>query len=211
MEKFQKQTIEAYNKSAKLFNNTVANLPNYNKTYDYLISLLHRDDTVLDLACGPGNISNYLIKQKKLNIVGFDLSIEMLKIAKQIIPEGDFKKQSIINFSYEYKVDAIVIGFGLPYLNEKQVSSCLHSCNKVVKPKGIIYVSFMDGNENGFEEFSFYKDKKFYIYYHKHEEIIKKLNNSGFTVMKTWELEYYEENGRVTKDIVIIGEKSNSI
>ena len=207
MKKNQFETITAYDRSAGDFEKSIAQLNNYNITYDYLSNLLQDNYNILDLACGPANISKYLLKKNKLNITGFDLSEEMLKIAKINIPDGNFFKKSIIDFNINDKFEAVIIGFGLPYLNQDQLSSCIKNSYKALRGNGIIYISFMDGDKEGFEKPSFNKNIKIYLYYHKKEKIIDLLRKTGFSILKTWKIDYLEENGNITDDIIIISQK----
>jgi len=206
----QKQTIETFNKSAMQYETTIAQLQNYNQTYDFLIEKLNDGQTVLDLACGPANVSKYLLKEKKLNIIGYDLSDEMLRIAKINIPDGKFLNTSIINFNTEEKVELVLNGFGLPYLDKDQAISCLSKTYEVLKDDGLLYLSFMDGNICKLETPSFSATDKILIHYHQKDIIVKKLKNIGFNILKDWEINYKETDGSITKDIILIAIKSHS-
>jgi SAM-dependent methyltransferase len=203
MNENQKSTIQAYNESAERFSNTVGKLANYDHTYDFISSLLQENAKVLDLACGPANISSYLYKKKKLVITGYDLSEKMLAIARKNIPDGIFIQRSIIDFRVNEQFDLVILGFGLPYLSSTQAKICLHHAHEAVKPGGIFYLSFMDGDKEGFESTSFSPDKQFYLFYHRTESIIKLLEELGFMILKTWALDYLEPNGSITTDSVI--------
>jgi ubiquinone/menaquinone biosynthesis C-methylase UbiE len=63
MNTLQKNTIESFNTSANEYTNKFSNMKNYDKTYDFLIDRLNDGDKILDLACGPGIISNYIAKK----------------------------------------------------------------------------------------------------------------------------------------------------
>ena len=56
---------------------------------DKFVSLLAENDLVLDVGCGAGTKSKYLIG-KGLEVVGIDFSKEMIKIAKKEVPAGRF-------------------------------------------------------------------------------------------------------------------------
>jgi SAM-dependent methyltransferase len=208
MNENQKSTIQAYNESAERFSNTIGKLANYDHTYDFIFSLIQENARVLDLACGPANISAYLLKKKKLAITGFDLSEKMLAIAQENIPDGIFKQQSIIEFRVNELFDLVILGFGLPYLNPTQAASCLRHVYDAIKPGGIFYLSFMDGDKEGFESTSFSPDKQFYLFYHRTESIMKLLEELGFFIIKTWALDYREPNGSITTDSIIVCRKS---
>jgi ubiquinone/menaquinone biosynthesis C-methylase UbiE len=155
MDKKQQETIESYNSSAKEFMESIGGLKNYNDTYDYLIKILKENDCVLDLACGPAQISKYINEKIKVNITGVDLSKEMLKIAKNNIPDGIFIEDSFITFRKNIVYDLVIIGFGIPYLNIEQTIQSIKNAISLLKKDGYFYLSFMEGNKEGFEKTSF--------------------------------------------------------
>jgi ubiquinone/menaquinone biosynthesis C-methylase UbiE len=209
MDKNQTDTIEAYNNSATEFMEKIGSMKNYNNTYDYLIQKLNKNDDVLDLACGPAQISKYIKEKVNANIFGVDLSQEMLKIAQKNIPDGVFYKDSIITFNANKLYDVIVLGFGIPYLNNRQVKQCIKNSVNLLKENGYIYLSFMEGHRQGFEKTSFGENNQFYIYYYENRGIKKILNNSGIKIEKEFMLDYYEPDGKITKDIILIGNKKH--
>jgi ubiquinone/menaquinone biosynthesis C-methylase UbiE len=210
MDNNQITTIKSYDDSAIEFMKKIGSLKNYNETYDFLINLINEDDNILDLACGPAQISKYIIDKVNVNVTGVDLSKEMLKIAKENIPNGVFIQDSITNVHNNLEYNLVIIGFGIPYLNKEQVKKCIKNCVSMLKINGHIYISFMDGNKQGFEETSFGGKNKFYLYYHQKEEIINIMKNNGIELIKNYELNYKEMDGRITKDIVLIGKKQKT-
>ena len=205
MNKNQIETIESYNQSSKDFMDKIGSLKNYNETYDYLINLLNENDNVLDLACGPAQISRYLLDRININITGVDLSVEMLKIAKNNIPNGIFINYSIVTFKPDISYNLIILGFGIPYLDKNQTIQCIKNSASMLIDNGYIYISFMDGDNEGFEETSFGGKNKFYIYYHKKENIKNILEDNGIEIIKEYAIDYNEKDGRITKDIILIG------
>ncbi len=209
MNKLQLNTIESYNKSASQFAETIAKLPNYNHTYDVLIEKLNDNDSVLDLACGPAQISKYIINRKNVNITGVDLSDKMLQIAQKEIPSGKFYKDSIIDFSADYKYHAVIIGFGIPYLDLVQTEQCIKNAAAHILDNHYLYISFMDGNGCRVEKTSFGGNNDFVIYYHPKNKIKHLLRKYGMKIIEEFELDYQEKDGSITKDIILIGEKGN--
>ena len=59
------------------------------------ISLLKTDSSVLDVGCGAGVKSKYLVN-KGLKVTGIDLSDKMIEIAKREVPQAKFKVADII-------------------------------------------------------------------------------------------------------------------
>jgi predicted TPR repeat methyltransferase len=203
----EQQSIEAFNSSVIEYENTISKLENYNHTYDYLIELLEAGSSILDLACGPGNISYYLSKRKKIYITGFDLSEKMIALAQKKNPQGTFKVQSIESFSAMDKYDAVICGFGIPFLNTNQLLSCIECVYSCLKSDGLFYVSFMEGTGEGFESPSFNPNVSIYFHYHEKNTVEKLLKNTGFSIIKTYNLDYIEKDGSVSNDIIYIVKK----
>lgn len=203
----QQKTIDAYNKTAKAFHSEISKLKNYDHTYDCLVDLLSDGSSILDLACGPGQISKYLSQKRKLRVVGVDLSTDMLEIAKQEIPEGEFLNESIVTFCRPNAFDAAISGFGLPYLSESEVQTCLANAATSLRDKGVLYVSFMQGHGHRVETTSFGGDNRFLIYYHDRNVVCSILVSLGFEVLAEYSLDYREPSGSITKDIVLIASR----
>ena len=158
----------------------------YIETYRYLSSLLNADAEVLDVACGPGNISKYLIKEKpKLKVHGIDLSQEMINLARSNNPTGIFEIMDGREISKLNKIyDAIVAGFCFPYLTMDEVTQFITDARAIVRAGGILYISTM---EDDYEN-SGYKSKnnvdRVYIYYHQAKYLLEKLKSIGFEIIK---------------------------
>ncbi len=203
----QLHTIESYNQSAEMFNSTIALLSNYDITYDYLVNLLEDGGEILDLACGSGKISSYISGKKKVSVTGVDLSEKMLNLAQTAVPKGQFYKRSIIDFTNGKKYYAVIIGFGIPYLNEEQTDACISNAIQNTKEGGYVYVSFMEGSGSRLEKTSFGGGCDFLLHYYTKEYIIQLLEKSGMKILKEFELAYKENDGSITNDIVLIGKK----
>ena len=209
MNESQLNTIESYNRSAGQFFERIAKLPNYNHTYDVLIEKLNNNDCVLDLACGPAQISKYIMNKKHVNITGVDLSDKMLQIAQKELPSGNFYKDSIITFTNHCKYHAVIIGFGIPYLDKTQTEECIKNAIENIIDNYYLYISFMDGKGCRVEKTSFGGDNDFTIYYYKKDEIEYLLEKYNMKIIKDFELDYQEKDGSISKDIILIGQKYN--
>lgn len=210
----QKKTIESYNNSAEDFKNKIGSLDNYKASYAYFTELLDEGMRVLDLACGPAQISKYVIDRKKCEITGVDLSEKMLEIAKNEIPSGNFIKHSIVDYKNKELCEACIIGFGIPYLTTEEAEICINNVSSNLVKNGYFYISFM-GTKNGDietvckEKTSFGGDNIFEVHYHNKDVISKYMKDAGFEIVKEFNLPYSEPDGSITTDTVFIGKKTN--
>ncbi|OHD21303.1 MAG: hypothetical protein A2086_03140 [Spirochaetes bacterium GWD1_27_9] len=209
MDEKEKITIQTYNNYALNFSNTIAKLTNYDKTYDDLLKLIQNNSNCLDLACGPANISSYLKKNKpELKITGIDLSIEMLKIAKQNVPDGVFINEDFRNITFqENTFDLVIFGFGLPYISLENFEIILSKIKWILKKDGLLYLSFMEGDKNRFEKTSFSANDLIYIFYHPKDKVELLLKNNNFKIINNYQLDYLEKNGDISKDLIYLSKR----
>ncbi len=211
MRKELKETIRAFNISAKDYQKTIAALSNYDQSYAYFFGLLHSSDTILDLGCGPANISLQLKKTlPDIHITGIDLSQEMIGLAKKNIPDGHFLLGDAITYKTDKPFDSIIIGFTLPFLTLSEIDTLFSNTNHNLGRSGYLYLSFMEGEMVRHERPSFNKSVQIYFHYHNCSSIRKKLHDNGFMIVEEWSLDYFDSDGSVTKDIVIIAQKQRS-
>jgi len=157
----------------------------YIETYRYLSSLLRADAEVLDVACGPGNISKYLLEEKpQLKVHGIDLSPQMVNLARSNNPTAVFEiKDSRKISSLKKTYDAIVAGFCFPYLSREEVVQFIISAQAIVRTGGVFYISTMEGDYGNSGWQSNNNADRVYIYYHQAKYLLEQLKSVEFEIM----------------------------
>jgi demethylmenaquinone methyltransferase/2-methoxy-6-polyprenyl-1,4-benzoquinol methylase len=116
---------------------------------DELIKSLPIDnnDLVLDLACGTGIVSNLIYQKTNRQVIGLDISSEMISRAKAKYSEdiakyfvGDF-----YDFKYEESFNAIVVFDAFPHFTDK--NKFIASCRNNLKDKGYLCILHDLGRE----------------------------------------------------------------
>jgi cyclopropane fatty-acyl-phospholipid synthase-like methyltransferase len=208
----QLQTITIYNQYVNEYVNKFMHFDLYNDTFDALLKLLPPNSNLLELGCGPGNVIKYFSgKRFDLTILGIDLAPEMLKRAKEINPETEFRLMDIrniheINRTYE----AVVGAFCLPYLSFADLDSFFLNLKNLTQHNGLVYLSCMEGaaDKSGFETTSFTGESEIYIYYHQRNNLETKFSANGFTIEKFYTKDYPEADGSVTTDLIYLARKT---
>ena len=204
-----KENIKSvYEKYAHEFDEKIASLEIYNETYDYLLKKIQDKSDILDLACGPGNVSNYLKKRMpELKITGVDISEGMIDIAKKRIRDGKFIVQDICDVQFETKFDCVICAFAIPYLNLQETTQVIGIIRQNLRTNGHYYLSFIEGSKEGFERQSFTGKDKLFIYYHSKESVLKILNRQLLSVIKKFKIDYHEQDGTITNEVVYVGKR----
>lgn len=137
-----------YNKIAEdYFKEHKANIEWFNSIYGYLdkfIYFLKPGSFVLDVGCGPGFHSKYLIS-KGFKVIGIDFSEKMIEIANRETPEGDFRVMDIRDLSdLNQKFDGIFAHAILLHFPKKEAKDILKNLKDKLKLGGYLSIAIKE-------------------------------------------------------------------
>lgn len=142
---------------------------------------------LLELACGPGNITKYLLnKRPDLHILATDLAPNMLELAKANSPGIEAKLLDCrdINTLTE-RYDGIMCSFCLPYLSKEEAIQLIKDAAHLLHPNGILYLSTMEGDytRSAWQKSS--QGDELFIYMHEADYLLQALHDHGFDTVDT--------------------------
>jgi len=187
------ETFETWNKIASLYQDKFMDQDVYNDTYDFICNTIKKSNAhILEIGCGPGNITKYLLfKRPDFEIFGIDIAPTMIEFAQKNNPSARFKvmdsrKISELKESY----DAIVCGFCLPYLSQKDSEKLFFDSSNLLNNHGLLYLSFVEGDPYKSDFKVGISGDRVYFYFHKLSDIIEQLAENHFKNIKVVEVEY---------------------
>lgn len=204
-----KISVDIFDKYADKFQGEYMGLDLYNDSFDlFCDSIESTDPTILEIGCGPGNITKYILeKRPDFNILGIDLSPKMLDLARINNPNTDFKVMDCRNINaFEDKFNAILCGFCLPYLSKQEALTFIYNASQLLTPKGVLYISTMEGDysNSGFKSSSSASQEQLYIHYHQEDYLIKALKENGFKQIHIERKDYIENDEVIFNDLLIV-------
>lgn len=202
--------VGIFNKYADKYQDKFMNVDLYKASLDvFCRHLTSKRATILELACGPGNITQYLLSQNpELKILGTDLSPNMIRLAQKNNPEATFQiLDSRRMLSLAKTFDGLMCGFLLPYLSKEEVLQLIKDATILLNENGVIYISTMedDYGKSGFEKGS--AGDEIFMYYHEAEYLIDYLENNGFEVLDIERKIYTPEGKNMVTDLLITAKK----
>ena len=209
MEKRYQNIIQIYNAVAQKYQDKFANDTVYNHSYDLLLKHMepiHKN--VLDVACGFGKITNYLLNHNpKLSVLGVDAAENMVALAKQNNPNASFKVmdcREINNLQQDF--DVIIFGFCFPYLTKEDVLKLIKDAAPMLLPNGLLYISTMIGDYEKDSRVTSSSDGKnsMFIHYHEPAYLIEALETQEFKILENY-TKLYQEGGDT--DLFLIAKK----
>ena len=109
-------------------------LMNYSQHY------LPNGGNVLDIGCGPGLFLKDF--DERYNKRGIDIMPEMIELAKNIIPNGNFYIGNIINEKIDEKFDMIFSVGALMYISKSTMRRLKNKLDQLLNPGGILFISY---------------------------------------------------------------------
>ena len=94
---------------------------------------------VLDMACGTGDVS-IALKRNGLDVVGADISENMLALARKKAPEIDFRYGDASELPFaDGSFDAVTIAFGIRNFDKR--AQCIRELHRVLKDGGMLAIA----------------------------------------------------------------------
>lgn len=201
---------EFYNKHAEGFASKIATKTLYNTSYSHLLSIARLQNSILDLACGPANVTEFIVsKNTNIEVTCVDFAPNMIEIARSKFPNADFYISDITNLEIPQKqYDIIVCAFGLPYVQKNKISLFTNSILPYTHNASTIYISCMQGtDESRLDSMSFANNAEILVHFHSKETIEKALMNIGFSLVSYSEQDYIEPDNSITIDMIFMFQK----
>lgn len=102
---------------------------------------------ICDMGCGPGQIARYLHRQG-VEAVGVDLSPRMVAEAQRLNPEIPFHQGDMLSLSdADHSWGGIAAFYCIIHIPRNQVVDALRELKRVLKPGGVLLVTFHIGQE----------------------------------------------------------------
>jgi 2-polyprenyl-3-methyl-5-hydroxy-6-metoxy-1,4-benzoquinol methylase len=205
-----KIAVDVFNKLADLYQTKFMDVSLYHDTFDIFCNNITKQNAdILELACGPGNITHYLLsKRSDFKLLGTDLAPNMIELAKINNPSAQFQlldSRDIRKLNKTY--DAIMCGFILPYLSKEDAIQLIKDAAFILNSGGVIYISTMedDYSKSGFKKGS--TGDEIYMHYHQADYLTEALMEAGFTVIDVQRKTYPAADDSTVVDLILIAKK----
>lgn len=145
---------------------------------------------VLDVGCGSGVKSKYLIKHG-LKVTGIDISDKLLEIARREVPGGKFKEISMSGLdAMPETFNGVFAQASLLHIPREQAGGVVKSMAGRLTPGGLLYIAVKELREGKPEEEIVkendygYEYERFFSYFSM-AELERYLTDAGLTVVLT--------------------------
>jgi predicted TPR repeat methyltransferase len=140
---------------------------------------------VLDLGCGPGYFGRLALDDSPhRRITGCDFAPEMIRSARQRVPEGRFYCRDVRDIPYEtQRYEAIVASFLINHLTVPELAFLLPKWSEALAENGLLYLSFTAQKKPAFYQPDF-ADSPIYFSAHGLEEVLHLMQSRGIAFLQ---------------------------
>jgi ubiquinone/menaquinone biosynthesis C-methylase UbiE len=205
-----KIAVDIFDKCATLYQDKFMDVSLYHDTFNVFCNEIQKENpAILELACGPGNITNYLLqKRPDLKILGTDLAPKMIALAQENNPTADFQLLDVkaIN-TLDKTYDGIMCGFGLPYLSREEAIQLIQESYAILNPNGLLYLSTMEDDYSKSDWQKGSTGDAIFMHYHQEDYLSATLTKVGFRIIETQRKIYPAPDGSSITDLILIAKK----
>jgi len=108
-----------------------------------LTRLLPRDAVILDYGCGQGRLTGELIELGYVNVLGLDTSAEMIRIARDRVPDAGFAETDGARIPCgDASIDAVLLFTVLTCIaSDDAQKNLLGEIKRILRPHGLLVIS----------------------------------------------------------------------
>ncbi len=140
-----------FNDNADIYADKYMSVAKYQNELQQLCKLIVEDEArILDIACGPGNLSQYMISRNpKYRILGIDFALAMISKARSLVANVEFQLMDVREIGQlNQKFDVIICGFVMPYLEDEDIEKMMLDIKKLLCQNGLLYISTILGEKD---------------------------------------------------------------
>jgi SAM-dependent methyltransferase len=177
---------------AREFCDEMSKKPFDRKMLDWLAEKVNGLGTICDLGCGVGQVAGYL-RSRGACACGIDLSTEMIKQARRLNPEIDFKQGNMLALTdvAESSLGGIAAFYSIIHIPRPSVINALREMKRALRPGGKLLLTFHIGQEDRHIAEWWNKPVSLDFYFFETEEMKGHLTRAGFELEEVIERDPY--------------------
>ncbi len=149
---------------------------------DKFLAKLPKQSKILDVGSGPGQFAKYMCG-KGFEVIGIDYSKEMVAIAREKVPNVDFRYMDMRHLDFpNNSFDGVFSAYSLIHIPSKEVVSTLKGFHRVLKAGGYVEIAVQKGEADKIIDEPFMPTEKMFFNFFTEKRITNYLIETGFRI-----------------------------
>ena len=151
---------------------------------DRFIGYVVSPSLVLDVGCGPGGYSYYMVSHG-IRIIGIDMSRNMLNEASERCGFNKFARMNMLNMGINTDVfDGLWVCASFLHIPKRDAPVVLKELRRALRPGGVLFISVKRGRDERWIAHGS-GHQRFFAFYQE-DELDRLLAAAGFAVREGW-------------------------
>lgn len=203
------ESVETFNKLADRYAAKYFDLTQYDPYYAMLAERLPVGGAVIDIACGPGNVSAYLKRTRPdLSVVGIDMAPRMVDEARRRVPGAAFHLADCRDLTgVGAGFDGAAFAFGLSYLPDADAHRFLAALCRILADDAVLLLLSITGREQSARYEHSSSGERVFMVYRSPEAIIDLVGEYGFTIAFSEEIPSPSNASIASTDLALVARR----
>lgn len=150
---------------------------------DNFLAKLPKGGKILDVGSGAGQFAKHMM-EKGFEVIGIDYSQEMVKIAKEKVPSGDFRHMDMRHLDFpDGSFDGLFAAYSLIHIPSEEIPATLLEFKRVLRVGGLIEIGAQQGEADQIVNEPFMPTEKMFFNFFTPARLAQFLVEAGFTVI----------------------------
>jgi len=156
--------------------------------YTTFYGLLPKGSCILEAGCGTGRLVKRF-KAHGFKVVGIDYSEEMVRKARELVPDVEFLKMDVTKLEFKDNTFEGVMSFGvIVHIDSNKIDKVFSETRRVLKPNGILFLATRSAAEQKRTVEEAGEGGEMAVYYYTLKTIKERLEKCGFEIIKGYEM-----------------------
>ncbi|WP_374601737.1 class I SAM-dependent methyltransferase [Niveibacterium sp.] len=179
-----RESVETFNKLADRYAAKYFALTQYDRYYAMLADRMPTGGSVIDIACGPGNVAAHLKRVRPdLSVVGIDMAPRMIDEARRRVPDvafhvADCREMTGVGCGFH----GAAFAFGLSYLPDVDARRFFAALRRVLADDAFLLLTCVTGPEGAARYEQSSSGDRVFMVYRSPDAIVELVESHGFSV-----------------------------
>lgn len=204
----KKLVQETYNQIADLYTDRYFDISSDTDLVDRFLKQLPAQAKILDIGCGPGNFTQYLVS-KGFQVEGIDIAAEMLRIARTHLPQVTFTQGDLSALPYpDQSFDAVFSAYSLIHVAQADMAQTIIGLQRILTSKGLVFVLVQKGNSDHLITEPLMPERQNFVNFFSLDNLVQDFQANGFAIKEHIEIPISDPDNLTDSILFLIAQKN---